>query len=108
MGIKEKLLERIWGRERDLRVKGWTCAGVCLVASGVCSFYTYRWAKGGCGVVSFSFWEKEGRRRWVWCEGVFPLHARVRACVRVSVVGMQAMAVGLMQARARVCVSGRR
>lgn len=50
MGIKEKILERIWGRERDLRVKGWGALSVCIVASGVCSFYTYR-CGAACGAM---------------------------------------------------------
>ncbi|EKU20570.1 hypothetical protein NGA_0631200, partial [Nannochloropsis gaditana CCMP526] len=45
MGLKDRLLEKIWGQERDLRVKAWVFGGVALISCGVSSFYSYSFIK---------------------------------------------------------------
>ncbi|KAM3570049.1 hypothetical protein VYU27_007880, partial [Nannochloropsis oceanica] len=45
MGFRERLMEKIWSRERDLRTKAWVFGCVALVSCGVSSFYSYNFLK---------------------------------------------------------------
>jgi len=42
MGIKDRLMEKIWGGERDLRTKAWVFGSIALISCGVSSFYSYK------------------------------------------------------------------